>query len=99
MGALGLEVKEAGPVERHRYLIEKGVLVMSIQPGSDAERAGLAAGDVLWRARGAGEGSPEVLLDEIEFAELAEKWQDGRGKGTRIEVLRESGVETITLGE
>ena len=94
---LGLTVAAAGPMERERFLLESGVLVVAVAPEGAASKAGLRAGDVIWRSRG-GEGAPEVLMDEIEAAELAERWAEGRAEGTRLEIVREDRIEIISLG-
>jgi RNA polymerase sigma-70 factor (ECF subfamily) len=97
--AVGLEIRPIGPLERETLLLDGGVLVVAVAPGGLAEKAGLRAGDVVWRARGAGDASPAAAMDEDEAAALAERWLNGRAEGTRLQVVRGDRVETITLAK
>jgi RNA polymerase sigma-70 factor (ECF subfamily) len=95
---LGLDVAAIGALERQKLLLEKGTLVVAVEPGSAAERVGLRAGDVLWRWRGTGEDVPEILIDEHEAARLAERWAGGLAAGATLRVVRGDETLNLTLG-
>ncbi|NUN49438.1 MAG: PDZ domain-containing protein, partial [Candidatus Brocadiae bacterium] len=56
VAAFGLEVEALSPLDRDRYLVECGATVVSVTPGSAAERLGLRAGDVVWKTVSTWEG-------------------------------------------
>ncbi|MEK7468033.1 MAG: sigma-70 family RNA polymerase sigma factor [Planctomycetota bacterium] len=96
--ALGLDLAAIGPIERERLMLEKGILVVSVTPEGPAAKAGLLPGDVIWRSRRSGEGSPEVVMDEFEAADLVERWAAGRAEGIRLEIVRGERIANLTLG-
>jgi putative intracellular protease/amidase len=82
---LGLGIQEAGAKSRLTFNLPDapGVLVVGVQPGTPAQKAGLAQGDILTRVEGVATPDPD------RFAEALEKALQERKKAIRLEVQRQ----------
>lgn len=83
---LGVTVGPLGAMERERFKIPadvKGVLVASVMPGSEAERLGLRAGDVILSIDGSVPASAEDVVAKVRAAKGPLKLKYGRyGNGS-----------------
>jgi len=93
-GWVGLAVQPLTPDLQRYFQVRSGVVVSEVEPGSPAERASIARGDVVTQVDGQPIGSPDEFETRVE--------DRGPGDRVRLRVLREEGDErevTVVLAD
>ena len=85
---LGMELAELDELERSRYVMTRGARVTSVEPGSAADRAGLQAGDVIWKV-----WDQETTAGQIEMRIIS----TSRRLGLSLDVLRDGRVVSLNV--
>jgi RNA polymerase sigma-70 factor (ECF subfamily) len=100
---VGLELAELTAIERGRYFLDHGALVIAVAAGSAAEKAGIQVGDVLWRATVPVESKRDVAPAACPIwnpGSLGSMIEGARRRGAPeipIEAVRESGHVKLSL--
>ncbi len=96
--AVGLELEIVPQIQRGALALRGGARIVSVVPGSVADRAGLRAGDIVWRVTplaGAGRSAAhDVVRPEDVAAFVADVVENG-GSGLEFEVVR--GLDSIAF--
>ncbi len=96
--AVGLELEIVPAIQRGALALRGGARIVSVVPGSAADRAGLRAGDIVWRVTplaGAGRSAAhDVVRPEDVAAFVADVVETG-GSGLEFEIVR--GLDSFAL--
>ncbi|KAF0244249.1 MAG: sigma-70 family RNA polymerase sigma [Planctomycetota bacterium] len=99
IAATGLTVAPLTSIDRERFIVDCGLIVVSVAQGSTAERAGLKTGDLLWKAVMDLQQKQNKVRGEVPIHDergLAGYLAAGEA-ALELKVVRESGVETVKL--
>ena len=105
VAAAGLEVAELSSLDRERFIVDCGARVTVVVPGSAADRAGLRAGDILWKAVVQLRSKSDFRLEAVPvngesgLAVFLKGMDDTGAESLELKVVRESGVESVSLGK
>lgn len=101
VAAFGLEVEALSTLDRERHLVECGALVLSVLPGSSAERLGLVTGDILWKTVAEFEGKTGKHVCDVPIwgeSGLATSLRDSGEFGGHVSALKVlRGGETLEI--
>lgn len=96
--AAGLELEHLPQVARGALALRGGARIVAVAPGSAADRAGLRAGDIVWRMTplaGAGRSAPRDILRPADVAALFEDLLESGGSGLEFEIVR--GLDALVV--
>ncbi|MEK7468134.1 MAG: sigma-70 family RNA polymerase sigma factor [Planctomycetota bacterium] len=98
--AVGLELEPVPAIQQGALALRGGSRVLSVAPGSAADRAGLRAGDVIWRMTplaGEGRSAPRMVLRSEDVSAFVADVAESGGSGLEFEVVRGMDVMAFAL--
>jgi RNA polymerase sigma-70 factor (ECF subfamily) len=98
--AAGLELEPVPAIQQGALALRGGARILSVAPGSAADRAGLRVGDVIWRMTplaGAGRSAPRLVLRPEDVSAFLEAGAESGGSGLEFEVVRGMDVLAFSL--
>ncbi|MCE9581558.1 MAG: sigma-70 family RNA polymerase sigma factor [Planctomycetes bacterium] len=105
VAAAGLEVADLSSLDREHFILDCGARVVSVAAGSDAEKAGLRVGDIVWKAvvtiesKTGRTSEPIPVNGESGLAFCLKSADNQEVRVLAVQVVREEGVTSLQIGK